>query len=121
MLCLRKARIMIHYMKLYDSPFQMIKKGEKTIELRLNDEKRRKVKTGDTIVFKNIVSGEEVSVMVLNIYPFRSFEKLYENLPLDKCGYSKDEIPSPSHMDKYYSKDMQYKYGVIGIEIKIIK
>lgn len=43
---------MIHYMKLYNEPFQMIKKGEKTIELRLNDEKRRKLKKGDTIYLK---------------------------------------------------------------------
>ena len=110
---------MIHHMKLYDDPFRMIKKGEKTIELRLNDEKRRKVKTGDTIVFKNTVSGEEISVMVLNIYTFGSFEELYKNLPLDKCGYRVGENPSPSHMDKYYSRDMQDKYGVLGIEIRV--
>ena len=110
---------MIHHMKLYNAPFRMIKKGEKTIELRLNDEKRRKVKIGDTIVFKNTISGEEISVMVLNIYPFRSFEELYKNLPLDKCGYKVEESPSHLHMDKYYSRDMQDKYGVLGIEIRV--
>ena len=112
---------MIHYMKLYNEPFQMIKKGEKTIELRLNDEKRRKVKKGDTIVFKNTVNGEEIAVTVLNIHIFKSFEELYKNLPLCKCGYREGEDPSPSHMDKYYSREKQEQYGVLGIEIRIIR
>lgn len=112
---------MIHYMKLYNEPFQMIKKGEKTIELRLNDEKRRKLKKGDTIVFKNTVNGEEIAVTVLNIHIFKSFEELYKNLPLCKCGYRDGEVPSPSHMDKYYSREKQEQYGVLGIEIKIIR
>ena len=30
---------MIHYMNLQNSPFELIKKGDKTIEMRLNDEK----------------------------------------------------------------------------------
>ena len=29
-----------HYMKLWDAPFNAIKSGCKTIEMRLNDEKR---------------------------------------------------------------------------------
>ena len=29
----------IHYMKLWDAPFNSIKNGSKTIEMRLNDEK----------------------------------------------------------------------------------
>ena len=33
----------LHKMKLNAEPFDMIKQGEKTIELRLNDEKRRQV------------------------------------------------------------------------------
>ena len=35
---------MIHEMKLNESPFERIKNGTKTIEFRLYDEKRRKVK-----------------------------------------------------------------------------
>ncbi len=37
----------MHQMKLQNSPFQKIQKGMKTIELRLYDEKRQKVKVGD--------------------------------------------------------------------------
>lgn len=42
---------MTHYMKLNTEPFEKIEKGEKTIELRLFDKKRRTVRTGDIIEF----------------------------------------------------------------------
>ena len=41
----------MHEMNLQEAPFRMIKNKTKTIELRLYDEKRRKIKPGDTIEF----------------------------------------------------------------------
>ena len=35
---------MKHYMNLCPEPFEMIRSGKKTIELRLNDEKRKIIK-----------------------------------------------------------------------------
>ena len=42
---------MTHIMRLNPLPFKMIASGEKTIELRLNDEKRRKLNRKDLITF----------------------------------------------------------------------
>lgn len=50
---------MTHSMQLTPSPFQMIKEGTKTIELRLFDEKRRKIQIGDIIEFSNTETGEK--------------------------------------------------------------
>ena len=44
---------MQHIMRLNPSPFAMIENREKTIELRLNDEKRRLINVGDEITFIN--------------------------------------------------------------------
>ena len=98
----------------------MIKSGEKTIELRLNDEKRQKLKTGDEIEF--ICTDEKtdrLNVKITNIYHFDNFRQLYKSLPLLKCGYTKDDISTarPDDMDVYYSPEKQRKYGVLGIEI----
>ena len=41
-------------MKLQDDPFKKIKNKTKTIEMRLNDEKRKKIKQDDLIEFTNI-------------------------------------------------------------------
>ena len=42
---------MLHEMKLNENPFERMKNGPKTIEFRLNDEKRKKIKIGEKITF----------------------------------------------------------------------
>ena len=44
-------------MKLQNNTFNAIKNGYKTVEMRLNDEKRSKIQVDDYIDFTNIVSG----------------------------------------------------------------
>ena len=109
----------IHNMKLHRSPFEMIKSGDKTIELRLFDEKRQQIKVGDEIIFTDTATGETVTKSVARLHVFSSFSELYESLPLLKCGYTAEDIDSssPSDMDEYYSAEQQKKYGVVGIEL----
>lgn len=114
---------MTHYMNLHPQPFTMIASGKKTIELRLYDEKRQLIRAGDLIVFANTQAPQEtITVTVQTLHLFPSFEELYKTLPLEKCGYLPEEVPTASYrdMDAYYSPAQQAKYGVIGIEIKII-
>lgn len=40
---------MIHKMNLWNNSFIVIKEGWKIIEMRLNDDKRRKIQTGNMI------------------------------------------------------------------------
>lgn len=42
---------MIHEMKLLEDPFEQIKSGAKTVEIRLFDEKRKVLRVGDIIEF----------------------------------------------------------------------
>lgn len=110
-------------MKLNPSPFDMIKSGEKTIELRLYDEKRRMIKIGDEIEFENTSDSTQViNAKVLNLHRFCSFDELYKSLPLLKCGYTPDDVNTakPSDMELYYSAERQKKYGVVGIELELI-
>jgi ASC-1-like (ASCH) protein len=113
----------VHHMKLDPEPYEMIKSGEKTIELRLYDEKRRKIRPGDEIVFTNNATGETIRTQVIKLHCFSSFEELYRTLPLLKCGYTKDDISlaRPSDMEQYYSADDQTRYGVVGIELLLQK
>ena len=111
----------IHNMKLHSSPFEKVKSGEKTIELRLLDEKRQKIRVGDKILFTDNKSGETLLKTVAKLHKFASFEELYKSLPLLKCGYTEDDIDiaHPSDMEQYYSAEKQKKYGVVGIELSI--
>lgn len=111
-----------HKMSLASTPMKSIRNGEKTIELRLYDEKRRKIAVGDIIKFVNAKNvTDTLCVTVEDLFVFDSFEELYKNLPLLECGYTKDNIDkaSPSDMELYYSKEKQSKYGVVGIKISL--
>lgn len=112
-----------HTMNLKPSPFKMIREGNKTIELRLYDEKRKMISVGDVITFTNTIdSNDTLCARVIDLYIFNSFNELYKNLPLMECGYTKEDIDiaSPCDMEKYYSKEMQQQYGVVGIKISLI-
>ena len=111
-------------MQLHQEPFEMVKNGTKTIELRLNDEKRRRIRIGDCITFLNRAdSAESLTARVTALYPFDSFEELYRTLPLDKCGYDVEsmEEAAASDMDVYYTREEQERYGAVGIEIEVLK
>ena len=112
-----------HVMNLTPLPMQQIRDGRKTIELRLYDEKRKLISVGDTIKFINTEdSNDTLSVTVTNLFVFTSFGELYMHLPLLKCGYNDENInvASPDDMDRYYSKEKQNKYVVIGIEVSLL-
>ena len=112
-----------HVMNLTPAPMQEIRTGNKTIELRLNDEKRKQISVGDTIKFINTEdSNDTLCVTVIDLFVFTSFAELYDNLPLLKCGYNEDNIntASPEDMEMYYSREKQNKYGVVGIEISLL-
>ncbi len=51
---------MEHVMKLRPNPFSMIKSRQKTIELRLYDEKRQLLSVGDIIRFVNTKDETDV-------------------------------------------------------------
>lgn len=114
---------MTHYMSLKARPFEAMAEGRKTIELRLLDEKRQRIKEGDTLVFtEESGEGRKISCRVLALYRFHSFRELYATLPLDKCGYLKEELPTATYrdMELYYPPEKQARYGVVGIEIELI-
>lgn len=114
---------MTYIMQLHEEPFRKVQDGTKTIELRLNDEKRRRIRIGDCITFLNRAdASESLTARVVALHPFESFEALYAALPLDKCGYTADDIgtASPRDMDVYYTAEEQERYGAVGIEIEVI-
>ena len=114
---------MTHYMKLKEQSFSLISQGRKTIELRLNDEKRRQIKVDDIIEFTELSpANRKISVKVTAISHFRSFKELYSSMDPAGFGYYPNELSSDSYKDmyEYYSQKEQDKYGVIAIEFERI-
>ena len=110
-----------HYMNLNPKPFDLIKNRIKTIEMRLNDEKRSKIKINDIIVFQNTLNDEIMKVRVINIYHYKDFNELYKHHNKKSIGYKEDEIANPSDMLGYYSLSQINEYKVLGIEIELIE
>ena len=98
----------------------MSRHGRKTIELRLNDPKRREIQVGDIICFEGVEEDNEYLHMeVKELLPFPSFRELYAALPLSEMGYSPEEEKnaSPADMDKYYTPEEQARWGVLAIRV----
>ena len=114
--------MMRHRMKLDPAPFLMIASGRKKYELRLNDEKRKRIGIGDEILFTNNATGQTLSARVSGKEVFPDFEALYRALPLSECGYTEETIAaaSPKDMEAYYSPGEQRKYGVVGIRLELL-
>lgn len=108
-------------MRLHKEPFELIKNGSKTIELRLYDEKRQMINVGDIITFENRSDGDKIIVKVIALHKYPSFEELYKHFNKVSIGYKEDEEANPKDMELYYSSEEQFKYGVVGIEMELIK
>ncbi|MCR5078852.1 MAG: dihydrofolate reductase [Bacilli bacterium] len=100
---------------LFKGPFEAMKYGQKDIEMRLYDEKRRTLDVGDRLHFENRETGERLSRTILGLAPFDSFDTIYASFPKERLGYKKEEEAKPSDMETYYSKDRIAQYGPLAI------
>lgn len=107
-----------HQMKLRPAPFAAIQSGHKTVELRLNDEKRQKIKVGDTIVFTQTETEETLRAVVSDIRQYPDFEALYQAEDPLAIGYTEGETADPIDMNQYYNDDEIRRYGVLAVEIR---
>lgn len=109
-------------MKLQQKYYDFIKNGTKRIEIRLFDEKRQKIKIGDTIKFlKEDNQDESFEVKVIGLLRYNSFEDMFKDFDisvLSDKSMTKDELISV--LEKFYTKEKQEKYGVLGIRIELL-
>ena len=111
---------MIHELRLHNGPFEKIKNGTKTIEMRIYDEKRKLIKENDIIEFTNRRTNEKIRTRVIKLHLYSSFEELYKHFDNINLGYDENEVKDSKDMEIYYSREEQCQFGVVGIEIKLI-
>ena len=110
---------MTHNMRLREKSFMLIKNGQKTIDLRLLDEKRQFIKRGDEIVYSRSDDGsEKIRVQVLDVHKYKTFEELFSAFDCESLGAEKRE--DLSYIYDIYSKDEEKRYGVVGIEVRFL-
>ena len=105
---------MRHEMKLNNSPFVSIKNKTKTIELRLNDDKRQKINVGDEIEFINNMTSEkllvDVRTLIMDTKIARKQEKAYSLLINIIDDYNLRLLSTKIYWDKLADREAYKKF-----------
>lgn len=111
---------MTHKLHLHEEPFNMIKNNTKTIEFRLNDEKRKLIKIGDHIIFyKRPAELETIEVVVQELKHYKDLFEMYSEEFEELKNYYK--TPEDAVIDTpYYTEEEVKKYGCLAIHFKKI-
>lgn len=110
----------IHTMKLRKEPFNKIKVGDKIIESRLLDEKRKLIKLGDVIEFQLEPDlTEKIKVKVLGLLNYPTFSELMSDFPAKHFGWDETQ-QALDEINKFYSLEDQNKLSVLGIKISLV-
>lgn len=113
----------MHELKLQPEYYNYILNGTKRIELRLYDEKRRLINIGDTIkVLKEPNLDESFTVKVIGLLRYDSFSNIFNDFDIsilaDKSMTKESLI---NDLEKFYTKEKQEQYGILGIRIEVLK
>lgn len=102
---------------LHSDVFDIVKEGTKDIEVRINDEKRRKLKVGDTLIFlKRPLEDESIVKKVKALEYYKNFEELVEHYDMKRIyleNYTKEMYLK--EMERFYTQEEQDEYGVVAI------
>lgn len=101
--------------------FDIVDNGSKNVEIRLNDEKRRQLNVGDTLVFlRRPDDVDSIKVTITNLIYFNNFEEVFNNYDMKRIyldNTSKEDYINL--MKRFYSDEDVSKYGVVAIEFKL--
>lgn len=113
---------MKYEMKVQPEYYNFILNGTKRIEIRLFDEKRQQIRIGDTIKFlKEPELDESCNAKVVGLLRYKTFEDMFRDFDisvLSDKSMTKDELLAT--LEKFYTKEKQEQYGVLGIRFELI-
>ena len=112
--------LVVNELRLANQPFEAIKEGRKTIEMRLFSEERSLMSIGELIEFTNRDSGEKLLCFIDAISIYDNFDELYKHYDKVSLGYAPTEEANPDDMLIYYPKEKQEMYKVMAIKIRLL-
>ena len=105
---------------LHKEVFDIVQDGIKDVEVRLNDEKRRKLSVGDRLVFisrENYI--DKITAIVKKLVYFKDFVEVTNTYEMKRIYLENTSLVEYLQlMSKFYSKEDQEKYGVVAIEFE---
>ena len=107
-------------MSLRPEYYEMVRSGEKDIELRLYDEKRRRMRNGDTVLIYNAQNHNDyIRAKIVRLHIAKSFADLATKISMPRTGFASLNALM-SAIEKFYDTEMESKYGIVGIELEVI-
>ena len=103
-------------MKLQRKYFDLINMGIKKYEVRLLDEKRSKLRVGDTIQFTYM--NYCVLTIITNLKIYNSFEQLLNEIDSFEIGLSRNKSKALKELYSIYPINNDHKFKVLAIKIK---
>ena len=111
----------VNVMHLDARAFDLIKSHIKTIEVRLNDDKRKKILEGDSIYFvKNSQRPQVLKTVVQSISHFASFDEVFSACDSTALGFRDATMMEYlEEMYSIYTDEEEYTYGVVAFHLKV--
>ena len=100
--------------------FEIVKNGTKHIEVRVNDEKRRKLNIGDRLIFLERPDEiKKIYGVVVDLKVYKNFDELVKDYDMKDMyleNYTKEEFIKL--LERFYTKEEQDQYGVVAIDFE---
>lgn len=112
---------MKYKMGLQSKYFDLVQTSKKTVEVRLNDEKRKKLKVGDVITFcREPDRIQKIDTIVDKLDKYSCFSDAISDMGIT-CFTDEDQNSYLSDLEKYYSKKDQEENGVLAITVSKVE
>lgn len=102
--------------------FDIVKAGDKNVEARLYDEKRKQLKVGDTLIFlRRPLEKDKIIAKVIDLVRYKTFDELVEHYDMKRLyleGYTKEMYLK--EMSRFYTMEEQLKDGVLAIHFEVL-
>ena len=108
-------------MSLRPEYYEMVRSGDKDIELRLYDEKRHQMRNNDIILLYDAQNPSEyMQCRIVRLHIAASFADLSKKISMPRTGFASLEKLMHA-ISAFYDEDQESKYGIVGIELEIIQ
>lgn len=105
----------VHYLHVENEDFLLICSKKKKIEVRVADRRRRKIKVGDILCFRNMDNkGMNVDTEVTKINYVANLDELTKLINIKSTGYDNLNI-----LQQNYPIELQNSKGVVAIEFRV--
>lgn len=107
---------------LHSDVFDIVKAGDKNVEARLYDEKRKQLSVGDTLIFlRRPLEEDKIVAKVTDLVRYSTFTELVDNYEMKRLyldGYTKEMYLN--EMSRFYTEEDQMVDGVLAIHFEVV-